>query len=154
MAARAAAAQIPSGEADMKAHRRSPFTLFALLALLGASGAAAITIDFFPAGISAPSRIAVGHDGRVWVTSLLDCALTGYDASGGQYLHWGLPAGHCPAFIVAGPDANIWFTVPSQNEIWRAKADDTRDHVLYHPPTAASVPTDLAFGPDGNVWFT
>ncbi len=57
--------------------------------------------------------------------------------------------GNWPAFIVAGPDGNLWFTETSANKIGRIT---TAGVIAEFPiPTAGSFPWGLLTGLDGNL---
>jgi virginiamycin B lyase len=54
--------------------------------------------------------------------------------------------------IVAGPDGNVWFTVPEQNAVGRITPQEQMR--LFTLPTTGSRPFGIASGPDGNLWVT
>jgi virginiamycin B lyase len=60
-------------------------------------------------------------------------------------------AGSGPNGIVAGPDANLWFTDAGHNAIDRLTTDGVV--TMYSLPTTNANPTDITAGPDGNIWF-
>jgi len=52
--------------------------------------------------------------------------------------------------ITAGPDGNMWFTMPFANSIGRI----TPDGVVTVFDTGTLEPSGITAGPDGNLWFT
>jgi virginiamycin B lyase len=61
------------------------------------------------------------------------------------------PASDSPAFIVAGPDGNMWFTSDFDDQI--GKITPTGAVTLYPTPATAGFPLGIDQGPDGNLWF-
>ena len=65
-----------------------------------------------------------------------------------------------PYEITAGPDGNIWFTLPSAGKIGmvQVNSNPTTDTIaLTSVPTTVETtpqPVGIATGPDGNIWFT
>src|SRR5215469_4527719 len=56
-------------------------------------------------------------------------------------------------WITAGPDGNLWFTDPSNNQIGIINPA-THAIAEFPVPTARAGPHEITAGPDGNVWFT
>ena len=67
-----------------------------------------------------------------------------------------LPSNGVPLGIVAGPDGNIWYTLPDLEKI--GKTTPGGEVTTYPIPRVAGseygVPLRITAGPDGNLWFT
>ena len=61
------------------------------------------------------------------------------------------PSGINPQDITAGPDGNVWFTLPFS---MIGKITPAGIITEYTTPTSGSFPDSLTSGPDGNLWFT
>ena len=60
------------------------------------------------------------------------------------------PAGQQGNYIITGPDGNLWWTDPSNNEVWRMSPQGTN-------PTSFQItggPNGITVGPDRNLWIT
>ena len=105
---------------------------------------------------SAPRGIAVGPDGKIWyadyfsvvgtLTNLLRTATV---------IKYATPGFH-PFRIVAGPDGNLWVTLPATDNVHDAIGKMSTSGVLttYPVPTTSSGVWAIAVGPDGNIWFS
>jgi streptogramin lyase len=58
--------------------------------------------------------------------------------------------GASPFDITNGPDGNLWFTAPAQQEIGQITTTGTVNTF----PTGGVTPNGITTGPDGNLWFT
>ncbi len=54
--------------------------------------------------------------------------------------------------MTSGPDGNIWFTLPSSNQIGAVTTGGAMVHT-FTLPTAASNPSKMVSGPLSSVWF-
>lgn len=107
-------------------------------------------------GTSTPLGIAVGPDGKIWyadwagvvgtLTTLLQNATV---------VKYPTPGFHAYR-IVAGPDGNLWVTLPATDNVHDAIGKMSTSGVLttYPVPTTSSGVLGLAVGPDGNIWFS
>jgi virginiamycin B lyase len=55
--------------------------------------------------------------------------------------------------IVAGPDGNMWFTLPATSQVGRISPQGAVA-LFSEGITPNSEPSDIVAGPDGNMWFT
>ncbi len=55
--------------------------------------------------------------------------------------------------ITAGPDGNLWYTIPAASKIMRMTTEGVQT-LFAAGISAGSEPTGITAGPDGNVWFT
>jgi virginiamycin B lyase len=60
-----------------------------------------------------------------------------------------------PAFLVTGPDHNLWITNSGGDTVYSAAYDSSTTTLTptSHQVTAGRAPTRIADGPDGGVWF-
>jgi len=65
-----------------------------------------------------------------------------------------LPAGGVSSGITAGPDGNVWFTVPDSQHFNGSIGRITPGGVLTQFPELYPAPSFIVTGPDGNLWFT
>ena len=64
-------------------------------------------------------------------------------------------ASNASAFdIITGPDGNIWYTIPAQDEVVKASPVDgsVLGTVFLGDGTPSCAPTGIAIGPDRNIW--
>ena len=54
--------------------------------------------------------------------------------------------------LAAGPDGNLWITVPARRAIARFSPDGSSTEFTL--PMPLSLPLSIAAGPDGNLWFS
>jgi virginiamycin B lyase len=100
------------------------------------------------------SHLYTGLGGYTVTLTLSDPA-TGGSASGTTTVSVGFtvfPVANVGSSITAGPDGNLWFTMPYTNQIGRM----TPAGVVtpFAIPTPSAGPSVIAPGPDGNLWFT
>ena len=105
-----------------------------------------------------PYDITIGSDGNFWISGhfspqdnfniptvsrlTLKPLLTPY----------AMPAPELNADgITAGPDGNVWYTIPSSNAIGRITP---AGQMTQFPLPANGGPLDIVTGKDGNLWFT
>jgi streptogramin lyase len=62
------------------------------------------------------------------------------------------PVASAGSSIIAGPDGNLWFTMPYTNQIGRITPAGVV--TAFAIPTPDAGPSVIAPGPDGNLWFT
>ena len=65
----------------------------------------------------------------------------------------GMPAGGAPQSITAGPDGDLWFTLPGSNAIGRISPTG-QVSTFTAGIQAGAQPWGIVAGPDGNLWFT
>ena len=65
----------------------------------------------------------------------------------------GMPANGAPQSITAGPDGDLWFTLPGANAIGRITPTG-QVSTFTTGIQANAQPWGIAAGPDGNLWFT
>jgi streptogramin lyase len=65
----------------------------------------------------------------------------------------GMPTGGAPQSITAGPDGDLWFTLPGANAIGRITPTGQVSSFTAGIQTGAQ-PWGITAGPDGNLWFT
>jgi virginiamycin B lyase len=121
------------------------------------------TITEFPLPTAnAPGWIAAGPDGNLWINEDTVAVNTiGRMTTAGAVTEFPLP----PPFhtervanasdigpVTAGPDGNIWFSLPAANSIGVMSTSGTL-LTTYPVPTANSQPDFISTGPDGNMWF-
>jgi streptogramin lyase len=100
---------------------------------------------------SAPSRIARGPDGNLWVTETAGGSVDRISPAG-VLTRFPVGAGKGPNDITSGPDGALWFTETDGNAIGRIT---TAGQLTAFPaPTPASKPSGITTGPDGALWFT
>ena len=102
-----------------------------------------------------PVAIAAGPNNTIWFTDWRDQGFIGKQTADGAITEYALyPAGGFSGYgdaasITAGPDGNMWFTLPTAKSVARITPDGviTKFHVSV---SAAGIST----GSDGNLWFT
>lgn len=118
-----------------------------------ASAAVALTETALPTAGCGPYDIAVGSDGRYWVTEYNAGRVARCDSDGSVLNEYNIPTAiSAPTSIVSGPDGNLWFTEFMGDKIGRITT--AGDITEYNVPTPAGGPWYLTVGPDGNIWFT
>ena len=123
----------------------------ALVLLVGAGVAQAVTIDEFPAP-GGPFTIAPGPDGNIWFTQF-DTDRIGLMSTAGALLgETQTPAGSGLGDIITGPDGNMWFTATDRDRVGRVTPGGSLFPEIVLPDL--SEPVGLAVGSDGNVWVT
>jgi streptogramin lyase len=104
-----------------------------------------------PSGVLA--GIALGADGRIWFTDLVNNTVGACNPEGGACVDWLVPtAGSEPSRIAAGHDGALWFTERAANKIGRVTTAGV--FTEFPVPTAGSQPLGITAGSDGNMWFT
>jgi virginiamycin B lyase len=96
--------------------------------------------------LDAPSAIASGPDGRVWVADSTGIVVA---TTRGRMARAATIAG--VTSIVRGPDGAMWFGAHSPARIGRIT---TAGDVTYFTAGIGGVPHWIARGADGNLWFT
>jgi streptogramin lyase len=125
-----------------------------------------------PASQIHPSAITAGPDGNLWFTELWAANAVGnsnmigrLSPRDGRTAHFGQfftdgTKNPAPADITAGPDGNLWFTLPSLEGAAPSVGADQigritpAGSITLFPVALGSGPTDITAGPDGNLWFT
>ncbi|HET6508564.1 MAG TPA: choice-of-anchor D domain-containing protein [Baekduia sp.] len=128
--------------------------LLPLAVALPAATAAAETVGdagAFPAGIAAPTGVALGPDGRVWYAGYGSNAIGAMTAAGAVTAFPVPTPGATPYAIADGGGTDLWFTESFANKIGRI----TTSGVLteFSLPTIGGQPLGIAKGPDGAFWF-
>ena len=106
-------------------------------------------------GNAYPVGIAAGPDNTIWFTDWRDNGFVGKRTADGTITEYPLyPAGGFSGFgdavsITAGPDGNMWISLPNDKSVARI----TPDGVVTKFQVGAD-PAGITAGPDGNLWFT
>src|SRR5918999_1026256 len=155
------------------------------LAAMLAIPAAAVAIDEFPVGPN-PGGITAGPDGALWfVEEGTPTSIARITTAGVVTNRFSVPTTGTtlpptdPNYVNAldqitlGPDGNLWFTQPRDNQIgvitpagalteYNVSVPDARPDAItsgaitnhFAVPTPGSEPSDITAGPDGALWFT
>lgn len=107
-----------------------------------------------PGAGGAPTRLALGSDGNVWFTELVEDRV-GRIAPSGQITAFPLPRGSRPGNIIAGPDGALWFSEEADGGplIGRMTTGGEYSTFALGVGKEHSVGS-LTAGADGRVWFT
>ena len=124
--------------------------ILALLLLVAAPTAWAITEVPVPTPGSDPEVITMGPDGDLWFTEF-GADKIGRVTRGGVFTEYVLPLGSGPLGIAAGPDGNLWFTEAGRDRIGRITPAGVVTEFLLE---SGRTPARIAAGPDGALWFT
>ncbi|HSE62077.1 MAG TPA: hypothetical protein VLG15_00550 [Thermoanaerobaculia bacterium] len=91
---------------------------------------------------------------RAFPLLLVGSLLPGAGLSAQTITEFPLPNGSAaPAYIVTGPDGNLWFTEFSLNpKVGRITTEGTITEFVTPRPDAT--PSGIVAGPDGNLWFS
>ena len=119
------------------------------------------TITSVPVPLSTSDGLAVGPDGRIWVSSYTGSAhLQAFNPAtcqaAGCVTVYDLPnPAHHMHGLTAGPDGRIWFVCENPDLVGSVKTDGT-DFQYLSLPAPARVPRQIVAGPpgDNSVWFT
>src|SRR5918992_763489 len=135
------------------------------LAAMLAIPAAAVAIDEFPVGPN-PGGITAGPDGALWfVEEGTPTSIARITTAGVVTNRFSVPTTGTtlpptdPNYVNAldqitlGPDGNLWFTQPRDNQIGLIT---TSGAITNHfpVPTPGAEPTGITVGPGGGLWFT
>src|SRR5512143_2764433 len=127
---------------------------YASSGILSTRGRSGLGDDYVLNGATSLKEVAVGADGRIWVTETGQNRIWRFNPYDFTYQQLVPPSfGSGPAGITAGPDGNIWFTEFSANRLGRI---NTGPLIIdeFPIPTADSQPNAITVGTDGNLWFT
>jgi virginiamycin B lyase len=134
------------------------------LAAMLAMPAAAAAIDEFPVAPGAnPGGITAGPDGALWFVEEGTSTIGRITTAGAVTNHFPVTTEQSPPptdptlaaldQITLGPDNNLWFTQPRDDEIGvMAPNGVVIAEYTVSPPD--SKPDAITRGPDGNLWFT
>jgi streptogramin lyase len=109
-----------------------------------------------------PFDITLGPDGNLWFTATRVKTLgtaepnkttIGRISVAGAFFVNILDLQATPGHITAGSDGNLWFTLPTLNQIGRLSPGGG-DLQLFTLPTPSRGPRRMTSAPDGNIWFT
>ena len=122
-----------------------------------------------PAGIF-PDGIALGADGRLWVTDFGgEIPATGVTTNGGifaatiggtngltgiSYYNSNFTGGARPQNIISGPNGKLFFTEQAVGRIGTITTSGVITETTTNQLATNCQPFDLITGPDGAVWFT
>ena len=98
-----------------------------------------------------PSSIALGPDGRLWLTELYNMAIAAVTPSG-TVTEYPLPSTQFGADIAAGPDGNLWFTMGRSVAAIGRMTPSGQVTTFTAGLSPQSVPEGIAAGPDGALW--
>ena len=113
------------------------------------TGAMTRVLDESSSGISSPTSLIAGSDGRLWFADNGYSELVAISTSPVARTDIAFTGA---SRLAAGPDGNIWITVPGRRAIARfSPSGSSTEFVL---PTPLSIPVGIAAGPDGNLWFS
>ena len=118
----------------------------------------------FPSDHIAPTAIAAGPDGNLWVAENDDNGTTTYITRmtpSGVFTNFTLPKlalYDALQQLIVGPDGNLWFSlqsIDSRNNSFNAigKISPAGKSTLYSLG-AYNAPQDMTIGPDQRIWFT
>ena len=119
----------------------------------------ALTEYSLPSSEMAPGDITAGPDGNLWVTeSHYNTTKHSYEGrigkitTSGVVTEYPLPEGGYgyPLDITAGPDGNLWFTVPESQDVDKLT---TWGAITKYYLGEDAEPRDIAAGADGNLWI-
>jgi virginiamycin B lyase len=124
--------------------------------------AAAVAIDEFPVGPN-PGGITAGPDGALWFVEEGSSTIGRITTAGAVTDHFPVTTNPTPPVtdptlpaldqIVLGPDNNLWFTQPRDDQIG-VMAPNGGVIAEYTVSPSQSKPDAITRGPDGNLWFT
>src|SRR5688500_4657457 len=127
--------------------------------------AAAAAIDEFPVAPGAnPGGITAGPDGALWFVEEGTSTIGRITTAGAVTNHFPVPTAGTtlpptdPNYvnaldqITAGPDGNLWFTQPRDDQIGVITPGGAV--IEYTVSPSGSKPDAITRGPDGNLWFT
>ncbi len=120
----------------------------------------AITEYTIPTGESSPYAITPGLAGTIWFTELgsnrigrITLSEPGRETilNGVSITEFPIPtSGSQPAYIILGPDNNLWFTEYSGDKIGKITPSGV---ITEFPLPTNSKPIGITVGSDGNLWF-
>jgi virginiamycin B lyase len=104
-----------------------------------------------PFGDGYVGDITAGPDGAMWfgwsgITH--PSASLGRITMSGEMTRIALPTDGDPAYVVTGPDGNLWVTMNNVDKVVRVTP--AGEPTLF----AVQRPMGISVGPDGNIWFT
>jgi streptogramin lyase len=107
----------------------------------------------FAAGTT-PRHIALGADGRLWMTDEQTNFVVAYpyllnSPTGATY-----DVGGTSHVITSGPDGRLWIAVTSPQTSKVVACSPGDGACTPYPLPGASQPNDMTSGPDGNLWLT
>lgn len=146
---------------------QASFAALAILAAAPATGGSeqtGITLaeHALPGEQQRPQAIALGPDGNVWVTEVMQHQIFRITPEG-EATAFRVPGDAVGVLqgIAAGPDGNIWFTSREENAIRRISPSGAFNG-KFDIPSRATEPTEgnkgawprgITAGPDGRMWF-
>lgn len=122
--------------------------------------AAAAAIDEYPVGAN-PGGITAGPDGALWFVEEGTSRIGRITTAGVVTNYFGVATNPPPPTdptlpaldqITLGPDNNLWFTQPRDDQIGMITPGGAVAEFNVSPPGAK--PDAITRGPDGNLWFT
>jgi streptogramin lyase len=110
-------------------------------------------------GLSGPSKLVCGGDGRLYVTSQNNDRVLRYDASTGAFVDIFVTAGSggldIPVGLDFGPDGNLYVASNTGNSVLRYDGGSGAFIDAFVPGTSGlNGPTGIVFGPDGNLYVS
>ena len=102
-----------------------------------------------PTPVRRPNDLTVTQDGSIWFTEIATDRIG--RLTSGEVAEYELPVRGRPLGITAGPDGNVWVTVPHAHAVCKV-ARDGRAEAFFLPDRTR--PGFIATGADGNLWFT
>jgi len=123
------------------------------------NGATAAFNDYFVTNASAPSDLAFGRDGHLYVADS-KLGIVRYNGKTGEFMDTFVPAGSAGVSgyfgFIFGPDGNLYAWSHSSNAVVRFDGNSGAflDYFVAPGSGGLNSPGGLAFGPDGNLYVS